>query len=406
MGGRVVVIGGGITGTLAAVGLQRAGWQVSLLEARHIGAGSSSRTAAGIRQQFSTAETVLGMRYAVDCYRRFPETVGGLVVPIVENGYLFLIRDAAGRARADARVAVQRSAGLAEVEMLEPEEAARRFPFVDPHAISGATYCPSDGFLRPEVVYGEAAASARAYGVSIFQNAPVVEARHHAGRLTAVRGGTVWHEADVFVDATNAWSPRLAGVLDAEVLPISPRKRYLWFLSRGSAMTAPELQRMPMVVAPNGAYCHPENAETLMTGWAHEAPVEPDFTYDDQDRIEAAFHHRSGVEGRAYDTWAGLAELMPVLENLGGVHATTCGYYGDTPDHNPFYGFDRQQRNLVRAAGFSGHGAMFGPFTARVVEALASAGQDVDAVEVLGERASLDPFRIGRVFQKGEAMVI
>ena len=59
---RAVVIGGGITGTLTGCALLRAGWEVTLIEALHIGAGSSSRTAAGIRQQFSTRESVLGMR--------------------------------------------------------------------------------------------------------------------------------------------------------------------------------------------------------------------------------------------------------------------------------------------------------------------------------------------------------
>ena len=66
MAQRVVIIGAGITGALCAWRFQAAGWQVTVLEAQHIGAGSSSRTAAGIRQQFSTPETVLGMRYAVD----------------------------------------------------------------------------------------------------------------------------------------------------------------------------------------------------------------------------------------------------------------------------------------------------------------------------------------------------
>ena len=87
---RVVVIGGGITGTLVAYSLRRAGWDVALLEASHVGAGSSSRTAAGIRQQFSTRETVLGMQYSVQFYSRWLEEVGGSVSPILQNGYLFL----------------------------------------------------------------------------------------------------------------------------------------------------------------------------------------------------------------------------------------------------------------------------------------------------------------------------
>ena len=187
MSRRVVIIGAGITGSLVAWRLARAGWQVTVVEARHVGAGSSSRTAAGIRQQFSTPETVLGMRFSVDFYRRFREEVGGESVPIVQNGYLFLHAlqeewDAARR-----RVVMQHEAGLTEVEALEAPDLARRFRWVDPHAVLGGTWCPTDGFLRPETVYNEAIAAARALGALVVQSAPVTG--HVAGpdgRIDAV----------------------------------------------------------------------------------------------------------------------------------------------------------------------------------------------------------------------------
>jgi len=94
-GSRVVVIGGGITGTLTARELCLAGCRVTVLEAAHLGAGSSSRTGGGIRQQFSTPGTVRGMRYAVRFYRAFAAEVEDGTSPIVQNGYLFLYADPA-----------------------------------------------------------------------------------------------------------------------------------------------------------------------------------------------------------------------------------------------------------------------------------------------------------------------
>src|SRR5687768_10233900 len=88
-----VCIGGGITGVLTERQLLLAGWDVTVLEGRHVGAGSSSRTAAGIRQQFSTPGTVAGMRYAVAFYRAFQDEVEDHTSPIVQNGYLFLYDD-------------------------------------------------------------------------------------------------------------------------------------------------------------------------------------------------------------------------------------------------------------------------------------------------------------------------
>ncbi|MFZ5479952.1 MAG: NAD(P)/FAD-dependent oxidoreductase [Myxococcota bacterium] len=403
MARHAVVIGAGITGSLVAARLARAGWRVTVLEARHVGAGSSSRTAAGIRQQFSTPETVLGMRYSVDFYRRFREEVGGESVPIVQNGYLFLYAMQEDWDAARARVDMQRSLGLTEVEALATEALVARFPWVDRHVVLGGTYCPTDGFLRPETVYNEAIAAARARGAEIVQNAPVEGVE---GRIDAVLTPKGRFAGDLFVDATNAWSPRLAEVLGATPLPISPLKRYLWMLERAGSLTGEQLAAMPLVIAPSGAYCRPENEASLLMGWAHAAEPEPTFGYEDQDRVEPRFFHRGGPDTAGYETWAALAEVLPPLGEFAGLTATTSGYYAVTPDHNPFLGFDPAVPNLIRLVGFSGHGAMFGPFTAHVAAALAEAGRDVETVPVLGFDVPLAPFRIGRRFVRGERLVI
>ncbi|RME21667.1 MAG: FAD-binding oxidoreductase [Deltaproteobacteria bacterium] len=406
MAERVVVIGAGITGSLVAWRLQRAGWQVTVLEARHVGAGSSSRTAAGIRQQFSTPETVVGMRFSVDFYKRFVELVGGETTPIHQNGYLFLAEGEEGAAQGRARVEMQRRCGLEDVVWLAPSETVERFPWVDGDRISGASFCPSDGFLRPEVVYNEAIAAARRAGAVVLQNAPVVDARRAGARLVAVQAGGRWHEASLFIDATNAWSPRVAAILGAADLPVAAYKRHLWFIARGGSMSARALLAMPLVIVPGGAYCRPENAGSLMAGYAHDARDDRDFDYEDQDAVEPACSHRSGTDSIAFQAWMSLAEYLPPIGEFAGITATTAGYYGTTPDHNPYLGYDPVVSNLVRLVGFSGHGAMFGPFTALVAEALAASGRDLDHLAVLDREVSLRPFRPGRKPGNAEAMVI
>ncbi len=404
---RAVVIGGGITGTLAAHALLRAGWAVTLTEAAHIGAGSSSRTAAGIRQQFSTRETVIGMRYAARFYREWTERIGGPLSPIQPSGYLFLYDEAERWRRARLRAARQRSWGLTEVEDLEAGELAERFDFVDGGAVLGGTWCPSDGFLRPEAIYNDAAAALRAGGGHILQGAPVIAASRAGGRLIAVRTPKGVLEGDLFVDCTNAWTRRLAPILGASALPVAAYKRYLWFIERGDAVSPETLLGMPLTITPSGAYCRPENAGSLLVGRAHPARDESaSFTYEDQDRIEPEFFHRSGTEARPYAAWLALAEVLPPVGALAGVSATTSGYYGSTPDHNPFLDYDPAVPNLLRLVGFSGHGAMFGPFTGLVAAALAEAGGPLDAVAIDGERVSLGAFRIGRGTGGGEVMVI
>jgi len=404
---KVVVIGGGISGTLVGHALNQAGWQVCLVEAAHIGAGSSSRTAAGIRQQFSTRETVIGMQYSTDYYSRWFEEVGGTQSPIEQKGYLFLFNTENSFQNARTRCLSQQAWGLVEVESLDGPALKKRFPFVDTETIVGGTWCPTDGFLRPETISNDAADALRQNGGLIHQNAEVVEARHKGGKLIAVRTAKGWHEADLFVDCTNAWTRKLGAILQASALPVAALKRYLWFIDRGSAWSANEMAKMPLVVAPDGAYCRPENPNSMMVGWAHKAKDEaPNFAYEDQDFIEADFFHRTGTDTRPYAAWMQLAESIEPLGDFAGISATTSGFYGSTPDHNPFLDFDPKVPNLLRMVGFSGHGAMFGPFSAAIATALAEAGHSLDAIEISTGRADLSAFQINRDFNNHEQMVI
>lgn len=403
---RAVCIGGGITGVLAARELLLAGWDVTVLESRHVGAGSSSRTAAGIRQQFSTPDTVRGMRYAVSFYEDFRNEVEGGERVIVQNGYLFLYSDPEIWKLALELVAMQQGCGLAEVEALPSDDLRRRFPWVAETGVVGGTFCPTDGFLLPHLVYNEGARRVRELGGRVVQGAEVASVTGRGERIGGVNTPKGTFEADLFLDCTNAWTGRTGAVLGAEALPVDPLKRYLWFLAREGTMTEEALASMPLVVGPTGVYCRPENGGSLLIGKKHDTPPEPAFTYEDQDLVEQRFSHQGGVDAIPYTAWGELAEVVPSIGEFAGFSATTTGYYGTTPDHNPFFGYDRQRPDLIRLVGFSGHGAMFGPFTARVAGALAEAGRDLDAITLDSQRVSLDAFRIGREFHESERMVI
>jgi glycine/D-amino acid oxidase-like deaminating enzyme len=101
-----------------------------------------------------------------------------------------------------------------------------------------------------------------------------------------------------------------------------------------------------------------------------------------------------------------LAHCVSPLEHFSGISSTTSGFYGSTPDHNPIMDYDEQIPNLMRLVGFSGHGAMFGPFTAAVATALAEAQQRLDFIQIPTGRADLNAFHSNRSFKKHEQMVI
>jgi len=418
---RAVIIGAGITGALTAHALLEAGVAVTVLEAREKGSGSSSRSAACIRQQFSTPATVRAMVHSVRFYEDFAQRFGcapGDGRALVQNGYLFLYdkpdqtEDPAAHAArwegAQTSLTMQQENGLLDVVHLSPGEVSERFPHVDSERIVGATFCPSDGFLHPDIVYMEGFRRVEELGGVLRQNCPVMEGVFGSeGQLTAVRTGEGEEfTADLFINATNAWAPRLSLRLGGSVLPINPLKRYLYFVHRGGSTTGEALLDWPMTITPSRAYCRPENADQLLAGWAHATEPEPEFGWSDQDLIEPPFFHKSGLDNYGFQLWMQLAEALPAIGEFSGIEATTAGYYAVTPDHNPILGFDPKQPTLLHAAGFSGHGAMMGPFTASVITQMALAGATLPLVDIDGAKVDISALLVGRSFARGEGMVI
>ncbi len=421
----VVIIGGGATGALVAVALAERGFRVTALEKAKIGNGSSSRSAAGIRAQFSTEETVVGMQYSEWWYNRFHDllhTPSESRQPVIQqNGYLFLfedpehaapawkpgLRSAVAKAwqQAQANVAMQQGVGL-PVEMLTPQAVHERWPHIEPDRLVGATWCPTDGFLYPQMIYMEGFRRAQELGVQLMQDTEVVGATLHGGRIVALETTKGLVEADWFVNATNAWAPRLSRYIGGMPLPISPLKRYHYFLKPDKPMMSLEAWlHLPMTIygmgVGRGAHSRPEN-ELLMLAWAHETVPEPNFSDADQDRIDPPFNHNNGIDNYGYAILAQVEEFSPLLANAGGLIATSCGFYGTTPDANPLIGFDTQQQNLLHVCGFSGHGLMHAPISALLVAALLTGEAEQGSVRLPPpfDHATIDlsTFAPGRVF--------
>src|SRR5829696_1336714 len=121
---RVVVIGGGITGTSVAYHLAKAGWtDVLLLEKGELTSGSTCH-AAGLVTQFNPSPTMMRFRrYSVELYRELGvfETVGSLRIASSSESFKELQR---GASRA-------RGIGF-DVDLLSPQEVVTLLPAATP----------------------------------------------------------------------------------------------------------------------------------------------------------------------------------------------------------------------------------------------------------------------------------
>ena len=387
MAERVAIIGGGVSGALISARLAARGLQVTVLEKAAIGNGSSSRSMAGIRAQFGVEETVVGMLYSEWFYAHFHQELATPLelrqAVIRQNGYLFLFDhpqapDAARNAEtlwqsAQNTAAIQNSVGV-PVELLSPAEIHARWPHLLSERLIGATWCPTDGFLFPPVIYGESIRRATELGARILQRTEVIGARHQGGRIAELQTSRGPIETDWVVNCTNAWAPRVSARLGGMKLAIEPVKRFLYHLDPGgTTLSAEALNALPMTIYGMGrrlgAHTRPDGQHLILAGTSH-TPPEPDFQDEDQDRVPEFFDHRHGVENFGFQLLEDMALYAPELVHSGGLMATTCGYYGMTPDGVPLIGFDPQLWNLIHAAGFSGHGIMHAPITALLVEKL------------------------------------
>ena len=416
---KVVVIGGGVTGALSAFELARAGHQVTLIEAGGLGNGSSSRSAACIRQQFGTPSTVKGMIYCTAFYKNWAEIMGDAskISPMISNGYLFLKAWGAKMSEVEALVDIQHKAGLSDVCILSKKELEGKFPYLETTGLECATWCPSDGFLDPVIVYADAAEKASKHGATILQNEEVSSVEFDGAKAVGVKtkSGKVFH-ADIFVNAAGVWSPRISSMFDGYHLDIKAHRRYLYYLEgfkeegeQGDfLLDAKDFHNLPMIITPRDGYCRPQGNQ-LMMGWAHKTkPSHPVF--GEQGIIEPGFGiNADNSYGEALrkeiGTYLPDAIKGGKMRNLSSV---ASGFYEDTPDHNPFIGYDPWVSNLIHAAGFSGHGLMHAPFSALLVSNLVNENKDLDVVKLPLDLGPVDvkTFHLEREFKTSESMVI
>lgn len=409
---KVAVIGAGATGALCALEIAKTGkCHVTLIDAGAPGNGSSSRSAACFRQQFGTESTVRGMRYAGKYYDNWQQEVGGKESPLIRQGYLFLKGFDTDFEALGKLVANQRDYGLQEVELLSRSEVEERFHHISTVGIRGATWCPSDGFLTHDLVYLDAVQQLRSMeNVNIILHQRVIGCtKSSSGQLTSLR---LANQEDILVDrvvnATNAWAPELSNLFGGTELRIIPRKRYLYHVHQGDTelLKKAEFAKLPMTITPTGAYVRPTPGGELMMGLLHFTPGTPNPAFDTQDVIEPGF----GGDPQAYGRHVFLkieryVQVVKGLEKKG--IQPTCGYYADTPDHNPIIDFDPKVPNLVHAAGFSGHGLMHAPFTARIVTELVHRGRRLSTIELPGfGQVDIKPYWVRRKYICPEGMVL
>ncbi|CAA9327630.1 MAG: hypothetical protein AVDCRST_MAG89-1978 [uncultured Gemmatimonadetes bacterium] len=363
----VVIVGGGVVGSSAALQLRERGARVVVVERDPTYARASSRLATGgVRQQFGSALNVAMARHSLEFYRRFDERAQAAGHPgrawFRERGYLFLA-DAAGADRLERRFEAQRASG-ARVERWTRAQAAAHVPGLETRDVELAVFGPEAGYLEPrEVLAGFRAMAARA-GAE-YVHGSVVEVERAAGRVCGVRVSTAAGEIAIaaprVVNAAGAYAAEVGRAAGVE-LPVSPVRQHLFRLQ----LHGPLPSRIPMIFDPDG------------THWRLDDPRAP----GDPERLVIGRSREDEPAGENFECDHGRLEreLLPALARrypAARVHSVAeawAGLYEMTPDHNALLGEHPALPGFIVAAGFSGHGLMMAPATGLAVAELAIDG--------------------------------
>ncbi|WP_137701035.1 GcvT family protein [Marimonas lutisalis] len=302
---RVVIIGGGAVGTSSLYHLAKAGWtDCVLLEKNELTAGSTWH-AAGNVPTFSTSWSIMNMqRYSTELYARLGDEVD-YPMNYHQTGSIRL-------AHSQERMQeFQRAKGMGlyqgmDLEILSPDEAKARYPFLETHDLAGALYDPNDGDIDPAQLTQALAKGARDMGAKILRFTPATGVSRENGEWIVhtekgdIRCEYVVNAAGYYAQQVGEWFKPYGG----RTVPMMVMEhQYLLTeeIPELEAWSKENGRKLPLLRDVDVSYYLRQEKNGINIGpyepncrahWADPAdPVPQDFSFqlypDDLDRIEA-----------------------------------------------------------------------------------------------------------------------
>jgi sarcosine oxidase subunit beta len=377
----IIVIGGGVIGTAIAwaLGKRRAG-KIVVLEKRFLGAGSSGKSGAIVRQHYSNRLTALMAQKSLRAFEKFDDIVGG--PPVFTRTGMVLVVNGRDRPALEANLRLQRELGIKTglLDRAELHDVASAASLAEDEI---AAFESEAGYVEAVQVVASFADAARRNDCQIVEGAEVQSIRCDRGRVEGVDTSLGRYTCRTLILATGPWAAKLAPQLRVD-LPVQPSRTQVALFRRPAEFTRPGPVFGDFV---KGIYFKPTHGEILhagsLAGEEIRNPVDPD-DYDES----------------ADGSWLPmirqrLSERYPAMQRgygRGGYGAL----YAITPDWHPIIDRIPNVHGAYCAVGFSGHGFKLSPVVGELVADLVVDGQprslDIEALR-LSRFAEKDPVK-------------
>jgi sarcosine oxidase subunit beta len=374
----ILVIGGGVIGTSIAVHLaaRRAG-RVVLLEKSYLGAGSSGKSGAIVRQHYSNRLTAAMAQQSLRVFERFPEQFGGPPV-FTRTGMTIIVNDR-DRAGLESNLAMQRELGI-DVKLVTAEELAD----IDANARLAedevAAFEAEAGYVEAVQVVASFADAAWREGADIRTGVEVRAVLTEGGRVVGVETNEGRYDCGTLILAAGPWAAALAKTAKV-ALPVQSCRTQVALFRR-----PPDCTRRGTIYGDfvQGVYFKPTHGELVhagsLAGEEVNDPVDPDDYNEAADgawlptirqRVSRRYPamHRCYGRGGYGALYAITPDWHPILDRLPGIEGAYC------------------------AVGFSGHGFKLSPVVGRLMAELVIDGR--------AQALDIAPLRLAR-FAEGD----
>jgi glycine/D-amino acid oxidase-like deaminating enzyme len=400
----VVVIGGGIIGTSAALFLAQKGISVALCEKGHIAGEQSSRNWGWCRKMVRDPRELPLVIESLRLWERMNETVEA-ETGFRTCGIMYLGETEADLARLEPWLEHARQYQL-DTRVIGGGEVAELLPGLA-KKWAGALYTPSDGKGEPQLAAPAIAKAARQRGVSVLTGCAVRGIETAAGRVSAVVTEKGRIACQSVVLAGGAWSRLFCGNLGVEL----PQLKVL-----GSVMRTEKLDGGPEISASGGLFGYRKRMDggyTVSTLGVRTIDLVPDNFRLMADYLPAVrvhwrklrfrVGHRFAEEWRMKRRWdldeatpfeavrtldpaadpvvlerarASIAETFPAFRGVK-IAETWGGMMDVMPDAIPVISAVDAVPGFFIATGFSGHGFGIGPGAGRLVADMVAGGPTI-----------------------------
>lgn len=209
----VIIVGAGVVGCSIAYHLTKAGFNVALIEQKHIGSGASGANFGMV--QSNDVEIKHSIPMVLHGYKRFDnlEEELGMSIGFRRIASLRLLSSESQWMNSKERASILPKAGI-PYEYVPPERVVEIEPEVNPVGLYGATYASYQGQANPFLLMWAFLRLANQRGLSVFTYTEVINLLIESGRIVGVDTSRGKFYAGRVVLATAAWTRKLGGLID------------------------------------------------------------------------------------------------------------------------------------------------------------------------------------------------